>query len=177
MTQQHVTLHGVLMEIMGQGVLLSGGSGAGKSELALELLGRGHRLVADDAPLFTRLADGELEGCCEPVLQDFLEVRGLGVVNVRRLFGDAAVAASARLRLVLHLEWMQPDRLNQVDRLRPNQDIMEVLGVAVPRITLPVAPGRPLATLGEVAVRNHILSLQGYDATLEFTRRQQAYLS
>jgi len=176
-TPQHTTLHGVLMEIMGRGVLLSGASGAGKSELALELITRGHRLVADDAPCVTRLDGGVLEGVCPPALQDFLEVRGLGVINVRVMFGGAAIVSRVELALAVHLQWMRADELGQVDRLRPNQDMMNVLGVALPRVTLPVAPGRPLATLCETAVRSHLLAVGGYDATAEFTERQRSCMS
>lgn len=171
------TLRGVLMEIMGVGVLLSGASGAGKSELALELITRGHRLVADDAPRVMRRDDGLLEGACPPALQDFLEVRGLGVINVRVMFGGAAVAPCSALTLVVHLQWMRAEELGQIDRLRPNQDMMEILGVAIPRIILPVAPGRPLATLCETAVRGHLLAMGGYDATADFAERQRSIMS
>lgn len=176
MTQRTI-LHGVLMEILGQGVLLSGDSGVGKSELALELMSRGHSLVADDAPQFVRLADGAVEGTCPPPLQDFLEVRGLGVINVRVMFGAAAVTAATRLTLILRLKWMQAEDLGKIDRLRPSQDKIDVLGRMIPCTVLPVAPGRPLATLTEAAVRIHMLELGGYDATAEFTRQQRTYMS
>lgn len=165
------------MEIMGVGVLLSGASGAGKSELALELITRGHRLVVDDAPRVTRRDDGLLEGASSSVLQDFLEVRGLGVINIRMMFGAAAVTPRSALALVVHLQWMRAEQLGQVDRLRPNQDMMEILGVAIPRITLPLVPGRPLATLCETAVRIHLLTVGGYDATADFAERQRSSLS
>lgn len=172
-----MTLHGVLMEIQGEGVLLSGDSGVGKSELALELLSRGHRLVADDAPQFTQHADGGIEGICPPPLQDFIEVRGLGVVNVRVLFGDGAIAASTRLTLILRLQWMQAEDLGKIDRLRPQRDMIDVLGKMIPSIVLPVAPGRALATLTEAAVSIHILNMGGYDATAEFTQQQRTYMN
>ena len=163
--------------MMGMGVLLSGASGAGKSELALELITRGHRFVADDAAQVTRRKDGLLEGTSPPVLQDFLEVRGLGVVNIRMMFGAAAVAPRCALGLIVHLQWLSAEELGQIDRLRSNQDMMDVLGVAIPRITLAVAPGRPLATLCETAVRTHLLAVGGYDATADFAARQRSSLS
>lgn len=165
------------MEIFGVGVLLSGASGAGKSELALELLTRGHRLVADDAPCVTRRDDGLLEGACPSALQDFLEVRGLGVINVRVMFGGVAIAPRSELSFIVHLQWMRADELGQIDRLRPNQDMMDILGIPIPCITLAVAPGRPLATLCETAVRSHLLAVGGYDATAEFTERQRSSMS
>jgi len=176
MTPATITLHGVLLDMWGQGVLLTGASGTGKSELALELVGRGHRLIADDAPSFVR-RDAGLEGRCPPPLQDFLEVRGLGVINVRKMFGDGALTARAQLDLVLHLHRPHADESDALDRLYPNQDMMEVLDVAVPRITLAVMPGRALAALSEAAVRNHLLIAGGYDAAADLVRRQQAGLS
>lgn len=172
MSEQKVTLHGVFMEVMGLGVLLSGASGVGKSELALELLNRGHRLIADDAPAFGRAAAGALLGECPAGLRDFLEVRGLGVINIRSMFSDQAITAQAELKLILHLEAMGGERLVAVDRLRPSRDNVTVLGQAIPRITLPVAPGRNLAILAETAVRSYVLELGGYDAATDFSRRQ-----
>ena len=170
MRAEKVTLHGVFMEVMQLGVLLAGASGVGKSELALELLNRGHRLVADDAPEFGRAADGAIEGRCPDVLRDFLEVRGLGVINVRAMFGDTAVAIRAELNIILQLKAMGREQLARVDRLRASRDTFEVLENEVPRITLPVAPGRNLAILVETAVRSHQLMLGGYDAATDFNR-------
>ncbi len=170
-----LTLHGVFMEVLGVGVLLAGHAGIGKSELALELVSRGHRLVADDAPLFQRRGI-RVMGTCPPLLRDFIEVRGLGVLNVRAMFGDNALVAEHVLELIIQLadvdEALQPDthRVEGTRHLRP------LLGVDVPEIVLPVAPGRNLAVLVEAAVRSHILSQQGYDAGADFIRRQRAFI-
>lgn len=172
-----VILHGVFMEVLRLGVLLSGASGVGKSELALELLNRGHRLIADDAPEFFCSEGGRVCGRCPEALRDFLEVRGLGVIDIRAMFGAAVMVAEAELQLVLHLEAMNREQLAGVDRLRPSRDNCTVLGVEVPRITLPVAPGRNLAILAETAVRSHRLSVTGRDMAAEFARRQQERLS
>jgi len=155
MSDEKVTLHGVFMKVMQLGVLLAGASGVGKSELALELLNRGHRLIADDAPEFTRSASGALEGRCPEVLRDFLEVRGLGVINVRAMFGDKSVVSHAELNIILQLKAMGVETLAKVDRLRASHDTFVVLNKEVSRITLPVAPGRNLAILVETAVRSH----------------------
>ena len=172
MMEQKITLHGVFMEVTRLGVLLSGASGVGKSELALELLNRGHRLIADDAPEFRRLASGSVEGGCPELLRDFLEVRGLGVINVRAMFGAAAVAPQAELDLILQLKAMSSEQLATVDRLRPSRDNVSVLEKEVPRIVLPVAPGRNLAILAETAVRSHLLMLGGRDAAADFIELQ-----
>ncbi|MCF6235598.1 MAG: HPr(Ser) kinase/phosphatase [Gammaproteobacteria bacterium] len=171
------TLHGVFMEVIGIGVLLTGDSGIGKSEVAFELLNRGHRLIADDAPEFSRIALDTLSGACPPVLQDFLEVRGLGVINVREMFGDSAIKQSKYLRLVIHFKQMTDEDLNQIDRLHGSGQQSSILDVDIPQITLPVAPGRSLAVLVEGAVRNHILSYRGYNAAQHFMERQRACIA
>ncbi len=166
-----VVLHGVFMDVMGIGVLLTGKSSVGKSELALELITRGHRLVADDAPEFTRVAPDTLRGTCPELLRDFLEVRGLGVLNVRAMFGDSAIKESKNLRLVVSL--VSVEELNKIDRLEGNRQATSVLEVETPLIQIPVAPGRNLAVLVEAAVRNHILYFNGYDAAWDFIERQR----
>jgi HPr kinase/phosphorylase len=163
---------GVFMEVIGIGVLLTGKSGIGKSELALELLTRGQRLIADDAPEFSRIAPDILNGTCPEPLRDFLEVRGLGVLNVRSMFGDSAIKPSKYLRLIVNLEHMSDQALAAVDRLRGCQDCRRILGVEIPVIGLPVAPGRNLAVLVEAAVRNHLLRMRGYHAADDFIGRQ-----
>jgi HPr kinase/phosphorylase len=177
MINEKITLHGVFMEVMQLGVLLSGASGVGKSELALELLNRGHRLIADDVPEFSRSASGAITGRCPELLRDFLEVRGLGVVNVRAIFGDMAVMRGAELNIILLLQAMDAGQLSGVDRLHASRDSVVVLEKEVPRITLPVAPGRNLAILVETALRSHQLMLSGYDAAADFNRRQQSSLT
>ena len=177
MTDDSVTLHGVFMEVMRLGVLLIGESGVGKSELALELLYRGHRLIADDAPQFSRSVSGEIEGRCPEVLRDFLEVRGLGVINVRTMFGDKALVSHGELNIVLRLKAMNGQQLAEIDRLHMSRDTFTVLENEVVRITLPVAQGRNVAILVETAVRNHQLMLDGYDAVADFCGRQQLSLT
>ncbi len=173
---EQTTLHGVFMEVVGSGVLLSGRSAIGKSELALELISRGHRLVADDAPLFTRIAPNTLRGSCPPLLQDFLEVRGLGVLNIRAMFGDSAIKPVKNLRLVVHL--LPAEEAGELEqyRLTGLAEPQTILGVEVPRILLPVAPGRNLAVLVEAAVRNHLLQANGYHAALDFQARLRQQL-
>ncbi|MCA1804160.1 MAG: HPr(Ser) kinase/phosphatase [Xanthomonadaceae bacterium] len=170
------TLHGVFMEIMGVGVLIAGDASIGKSELALELVARGHRLVADDAPEFARLAPDILNGRCPPMLEDFLEVRGLGILNIRSMFGDSAIKQNRNLRLIIRLEDMSDSQIRSIDRLQGSRATRTILGVDIPEITLPVAPGRNLAVLAEAAVRNHLLFLKGRDASAEFIARQTHFM-
>lgn len=167
------TLHGVFMEVYSIGVLLTGDSGVGKSELALELITRGHRLVADDAPEFTQIAPDVVDGTCPELLQDLLEVRGLGIVNVADMFGDTAVKRNKYLRLIVHLERQDPqDDPKPVDRLYGDVGKRRVLDLDIPLVTLPVAAGRNLAVLVEAAVRSQILKGKGIDAAQTFIDRQ-----
>lgn len=168
-----LTLHGVYMEVMAIGVLITGPSGIGKSELALELISRGHRLIADDAPLFSKVAPDIINGTCPQTLQDFLEVRGLGIINVRELFGDSAIKKNKYLRLIVNLQPMDKNNLLALDRLEGSYSTRNVLELEVPEITLPVAPGRNLAIMMECAARNHILRAGGYNASEVFAKRQQ----
>lgn len=165
-----IVLHGVFMEILSLGVLLTGESGLGKSELALELVSRGHRLVADDAPEFMRIAPNIVLGSCPGMLRDFLEVRGLGVLNIREMYGDSSIKLSKYLRLIIHLTNMQSI---SEDRLSVPQHTKNVLGLDIPVINLPVAAGRNLAVLAEAAVRNHLLMIKGYNAADMLIERQQ----
>jgi HPr kinase/phosphorylase len=168
-------LYGVFLEVSGLGVLITGAPSAGKSELALELITRGHRLIADDALDVFAVSPDTLEGRCPTLLQDFMEVRGLGVLNVRRLFGETAVKQKKNLKLIVQLtpaddldgKWLEVDRLHMAASTR------NILGVEIPEVRIPVAVGRNLAVLVEVAVRNHILKLRGFDSAQEFSERQR----
>lgn len=168
-----VVLHGVFMEVMAIGVLITGPSGIGKSELALELITRGHRLVADDAPQFSRIAPEIINGYCPELLTDFLEVRGLGIINVRELFGNNAIKSNKYLRLIIRLEPMDEERLLKLDRLEGSYRAQRVLEVDIPEITVPVAPGRNLAVLIECAAHSHLLRMSGYNASQDFADRQR----
>ena len=169
-----ITLHGVFMEVLGTGVLITGDSSIGKSELALELLTRGHRLIADDATEFSRTSPDTLLGTCPEMLRDFLEVRGLGILNVRAMFGASAIKQHRNLRLIVVLQDIE--EATQMDRLHGSRKIRRIQDVNIPEITLPVGPGRNLAVLLEVAVRNHILNAKGYDASQAFIDRQKRRL-
>lgn len=171
-----LTLHGVYLEVHGIGVLITGPSGIGKSELALELITRGHCLVADDAPQFSRIAPDIINGTCPAVLQDFLEVRGLGIINVRRLFGDSSIKFNKYMRLIIKLEPLSKENIKQIDRLEGSYATRTILDLEIPEITLPIAPGKNLAVLLESAARNHILRMSGYNASEEFTERQQSMI-
>ncbi|HMM68321.1 MAG TPA: HPr(Ser) kinase/phosphatase [Dokdonella sp.] len=170
---RQITLHGVLMEVNSIGVLITGESGTGKSELALELITRGHRLVADDAPEFTLIAPDVIDGTCPEMLRDLLEVRGLGVLNVREMFGHTAVKPSKYLRLIVHLQPMtQNGADDEMKRLYGDVGYREVLDVPIPQIVIPVASGRNIAVLAEAAVRSHMLKSKGLDPAQTFVDRQ-----
>ena len=166
-----VIIHGVFMELLSLGVLLTGESGLGKSELALELVSRGHMLVADDAPEFMRIAPNIILGSCPEMLRDFLEVRGLGVLNIREMYGDSSIKLSKYLRLIIHLTSMS--NITPEERLSTHVRTKNVLGLDIPVIHLPVAAGRNLSVLAEAAVRNHLLSIKGINAADTFIERQQ----
>jgi len=171
---EKITLHGVFMEVMGTGVLITGESSVGKSELALELLTRGHRLIADDATEFARISPDTLNGTCPEMLRDFLEVRGLGILNVRAMFGASAIKQNRNLRLIIILQKLEDAA--EIDRLHGSKRMRRIQDVEIPEITLPVGPGRNLAVLLEAAVRNHILNTKGYDASQAFIERQKRRL-
>jgi len=167
-----VERHGVLMDVLGLGVLITGESGVGKSELGVELISRGHGLVADDVVQLSRIAANALEGRCPPMLKDFIEVRGLGLLNIRTIFGETAVRRKMKLRLIAHLEKPVPGGGDPSERLPLAELSEEILGVTVRKVIIPVAAGRNLAVLVEAAVRNEILKLRGIDSTAEFLARQ-----
>lgn len=173
---RRTSLHGVFMEVFTIGVLITGDSGCGKSELALELLNRGHRLIADDAPEFTQVSPEIIDGTCPEALQDCLEVRGLGVLNVRRMFGDAAIKLNKFLRLIINLEVPRPGRSEMTDRLHGDTSEVPVLDLRIPSITLPVLAGRNLAIIVEAAVRDFMLKMKGYDAAHAFVERHSRIL-
>lgn len=176
---RRTTVHGVFMEVFSIGVLITGAAGTGKSELALELITRGHRLIADDAPEMTLIAPDVIDGTCPPVLQDCLEVRGLGILNIRAMFGDSAIKSNKYLRLILNLDIANgpvDDRTPPLDRLRGDHSTREILGMEVPVVTIPVAPGRNIAVIVEAAVRNHNLRLRGYDSSEEFLARHSEFV-
>lgn len=166
-------VHGVFMEVLGTGMLITGESSVGKSELALALISRGHRLIADDAPEFTRTGPDILDGRSPGVLKDFMEVRGLGVLNIRDMYGDNALKLNKYLRLIIHLKRLSEKEYAQLDRLQGGREIRTIMGVDIPQILIPVAPGRNIAVLVEAAVRNHILSTSGNNATQKFIELQQ----
>lgn len=168
--------HGVFLEIFGVGVLLQGESGVGKSELGLSLVARGHRLVADDAPEFWRNGD-TLSGACPALLQDFLELRGLGFLDVRSLYGEGAIRLRKTLELVLRLEPMNTEQLRQITPDHIHNQNLDILGTRVPRFTLPVTAGRPMEILVENAVRVHVQRQRGYDANGIFMRRQHEMMN
>ena len=167
------TLHGVLLSVMGHGVMLMGESGIGKSELALGLVSRGHHLVADDSVMVRRTAPDMLEGHCHTRYRNFLEVRGLGIVDITKMYGETASRISKQIELIVHLKRMQPEHLNNMDRLQQEKTYREILSVQIPEVTIPVTPGRDLSILVEGAVRNQILVHRGYDAVEEFISRQE----
>jgi HPr kinase/phosphorylase len=169
---ERTTRHGVFMDILGLGVLLTGESGLGKSELGLELISRGHGLVADDAVDIYRTAQTSLEGRCPPLLANLLEVRGIGLLDIKAIFGETAVRRKMRVHLLVHLvrkETMERD----FERLPYEPLHEEILGVQVRKVVIAVDAGRNLAVLVEAAVRNSILQLRGIDTYGEFVRRHQ----
>ena len=167
------SMHGVLLSVMGHGVLLTGESGIGKSELALELISKGHHLVADDAVTIRRTSPEHLEGFCNPKFSHFLEVRGLGILNIREMFGEAATRMTKRIELIVNLQRMDSQILGTMDRLRQEQSYREILGIQIPEITVPVTSGRNLSVMIEAAVRNQILVGRGYNAVEDFITIQQ----
>jgi HPr kinase/phosphorylase len=166
------TMHGVFMDVLGMGVLISGESGLGKSELGLELISRGHGLVADDVVEFSRIAPERIEGRCPPLLSNLLEVRGLGLLDIKAIFGETAVRRKMKLKLIVHLV-RRSTMEQQYERLPLESQTQQVLELSIKKVIIPVAAGRNLAVLLEAAVRNTILQLRGTDTMAEFMQRQQ----
>jgi len=167
-------IHGVLMDMLGLGVLIIGESGIGKSECALDLVVRGHRLVADDAVEVRRRGETMLIGTCPELTRHHMEVRGLGLINIRDLFGVAAIRTAKRVELVVQLERWDPHR--EYDRLGLDESKFDILGLKVPLIRMPVAPGRSLAVLVEVAARNQLLRVRGLNAARDLAGRLEQTL-
>ena len=164
-----ITRHGVLVEVYGEGILLTGESGMGKSETAIELLKRGHRLIADDAVEIRKISGNTLMGTAPEVLRNFVELRGIGIINVAKLFGMGAVKAENEINLVVNIEpW---NSQNVYDRMGAEVTYTEMLGVKVPMNTIPVTPGRNLAVILEVAAMNNRQRKMGYNAALELTEQ------
>ncbi len=169
---ESTTRHGVFIDVLGVGVMITGDSGVGKSELALELITRGNGLVADDIVELYRISPEALEGRCPDLLRDFLEVRGLGVLNIRTMFGETAVRRKKSLKLIVHLYRPQHDDLSKLERL-PQSGQEEILSVRVSKVEVPVMAGRNLAVLVEAAARNFVLQQRGIDTMQEFITRQE----
>ena len=170
---ERTTRHGVFMDILGLGVLLTGESGLGKSELGLELISRGHGLVADDAVDIYRISQTSLEGRCPELLQNLLEVRGIGLLDIKAIFGETAVRRKMRVHLIVHL--VRKETLEREFERLPHEPLYEdILGLPVRKVVIAVDAGRNLAVLVEAAVRNTVLQLRGIDTYQEFIRRHQA---
>ena len=163
-----ITRHGVLLDIYGEGVMITGDSGVGKSEAAIELIMRGHRLVADDAVELRRISN-QLIGTAPEVIRHYIELRGIGVIDVRQLFGMRAIKVESQLDLVVHFE--QWDNTKFYDRLGIEDHFTEILDIQVPIVTIPVRPGRNLASIVEVAAMNNRHRKFGYNAAQELARR------
>ena len=171
------TLHGVFLDIFGLGVLLTGKSGIGKSEIALNLISRGHRLIADDSIEFYLSKEDELLGLCPDLLKNFLEVRGLGILNIKAMFGESAIRDNIPLQLVVHLIDASDMEIKSNERLYGMHSTMNILKHDIDRVVIPVGPGRNLAVLLETAVRNYRLRASGYDAATDFIQKQKDYMN
>ncbi|MCE9550115.1 MAG: HPr(Ser) kinase/phosphatase [Betaproteobacteria bacterium] len=170
---ESTTRHGVFLDVLGVGVLVTGDSGIGKSELGLELITRGNGLVADDITELHRISPETLEGRCPELLRDFLEVRGLGVLNIRTMFGETAVRRKKSLKLIVHLQRPLRGDLSHLERLPLAASHQEILGVKISTVSIPVMAGRNLAVLVEAAARNFVLQQRGIDSMQEFLSRHE----
>ena len=169
------TRHGVLVDVYGIGVLITGESGVGKSETALELIKRGHRLVADDVVDICRVSDDRLVGECPEMVRHFMEIRGIGIIDIKAMYGVGSVALNKSIDLVMHMEKWQDGK--EYDRLGLTEEHISILGVKVPYQLMPVRPGRNLAIIIEVAARNLSLKRMGYSAAMELDRRLQEMIA
>ena len=166
---KRTTIHGVLCEVYGEGILITGESGVGKSETAIELVKRGHRLVADDAVEIKKVSNISLVGSAPETIRHFIEMRGVGIVDVKRIFGMGAIKETEKIDLVINFEVWDPDK--QYDRLGLNSQHTDILGLALPLLTIPVRPGRNLAVVIEVAAMNNRQKKLGYNAAEELNER------
>lgn len=173
---ESTTRHGVFLDVLGVGVMITGESAVGKSELGLELITRGNGLVADDIVELHRIAPDTLEGRCPELLRDFLEVRGLGVLNIRTMFGETAVRRKKSLKLIVNLHRPPGGDLSQMERLPLNASYQDILGVNVRTVNIPVVAGRNLSVLVEAAARNFVLQQRGIDSMQEFIMRHDQLL-
>lgn len=173
---ESTTRHGVFLDVLGVGVMITGESAVGKSELGLELITRGNGLVADDIVELRRIAPDTLEGRCPELLRDFLEVRGLGVLNIRAMFGETAVRRKKSLKLIVHLHRPPGGDLSLMERLPLKATYQEILGVNISTVNIPVVAGRNLAVLVEAAARNFVMQQRGIDSMQEFITRHDQLL-
>jgi len=169
----HKLEHGVFVEVFSLGVFIRGESGIGKSELALALISRGHRLIADDVTEFSRVSPDKVDGHSPGILTDFLEIRGLGIVNIRAMFGSNSLKPNKTLRLIIEMVHFNGENNNKFDRLGSTKQNRNILGLDFPQYSIPVAPGRNLAVLVEAATRSHLLEMNGYNASDDFIERQR----
>ena len=174
---ESTTRHGVFLDVLGVGVMITGESAVGKSELGLELITRGSGLVADDVVELHRIAPDTLEGCCPELLRDFLEVRGLGMLNIRTMFGKTAVRRKKSLKLIVYLHRTHDGDLSRMERLPLVATNQEILGVKINTVNIPVVAGRNLAVLVEAAARNFVLQQRGINTMQEFISRHDQMLS
>ena len=169
-----ITRHGVLVEVYGEGILILGDSGVGKSETAIELVKRGHRLIADDAVEIKRVSSTTLVGSAPEIIRHYVELRGIGIVDVRRIFGMGAVKETEKIDMIINLEpWVQG---KMYDRLGLDQETTDIMGIAVPTTTIPVKPGRNLAIIMEIAAMNNRQKKMGYNTAEEFNKRLMAQM-
>lgn len=173
---ESTTRHGVFLDVLGVGVLITGDSGVGKSELGLELITRGNGLVADDVTELFRISPETLEGRCPEMLRDFLEVRGLGILNIRTMFGETSVRRKKSLKLIVHLHRPPGGDITKLERLPVDASYQEVLGIKIRTVNIPVVAGRNLAVLVEAAARNFVLQQRGIDTMKEFIERHEQHM-
>ena len=167
-----ITRHGVLVEVYGEGILITGDSGIGKSETAIELIKRGHRLIADDAVEISRVSDITLVGRAPEIIKHYMELRGIGIIDIKRIYGTGAVKDSEKIQLVVKFEpWVEG---KMYDRMGIENEYQEILGIKIPSITIPVRPGRNLAVILEIAAMNFRLKKMGYNTAEEFNKRLEA---